>query len=123
MSAAGICLSDPKSGVSTLFPYHAAPTYMCSASEPFLGATITDSLALLSLQGDILPYFSLFTPTSTPICAKVCDSSAVLPTKGDVFTTFLAASVTKGDESNAFLAASATKGDVYSGMYAQGDNL
>ena len=112
VSAAGLRLTDPKSGVSTLFPYHAAPVNLCSVAEPFLGATLTDSVASLSLKGDILPSFSLFPAPFTPTYANVCDSSVVSPTKGDVFVTFPAASATKGDDCDTFLAASATKGDV-----------
>ena len=111
VSAAGLGLTDPKSGVSTLFPYHAAPVNLCSVAEPFLGA-LTDSVASLSLKGDILPSFSLFPVDFIPTSANVCDSSVATPTKGDVFVTFPAASATKGDDCDTFLAASATKGDV-----------
>ena len=109
---AGLRLSDPKSGVSTLFTYHAAPVNLYSVAEPFLGATLTDSVASLSLKGDILPSFSLFPTPFTPTYANVCASSVVSPTKGDVFVTFPAASATKGDDCDTFLAASATKKDV-----------
>ena len=109
---AGLRLTDPKSGVNTLFPYHAAPVNMCSIAEPFLGATLTNSVASLSLKGDISPSFSLFPAPFTPTYANVCDSSVVSPTKGDVFVTFPAASATKGDDCDTFLAAFATKGDV-----------
>ena len=111
VSAAGLRLTDPKSGVSTLFPYHAAPVNLCSVAEPFLGATLTNSVASLSVR-DILPSFSLLPAPFTPTYANVCDSSVVTPTKGDVFFTFPAASATKGDDCDAFLAASTTKGDV-----------
>ena len=123
VSAAGLRLTDPKSGVSTLFPYHAAPVNLCSVAEPFLGATLTDSVASLSLKGDILPSFSLFPVDFTPTSANVCDSSVVTPTKGDVFVTFPAASATKGDDCDAFLAASATKGDVKDVLCEQGEKF
>ena len=112
VSAAGLRLTDPKSGVSTLFPYHAAPVNLCSVAEPFLGATLTDSVASLSLKGDILPSFSLFPVDFPPTCANVCDSSVVFSIKRDKCDTFPAASATKGDDCDTFLAASATKGDV-----------
>ena len=119
-SAAGLRLTDPKSGVCTLFPYHAAPAYLCSVSDPFLGATFTDSWLPPSLQGDILPSFSdisppfsLFSPNCTPTSANVCDHVVVSPTKGDVFPSFPAVSATKGDVFTSFPAVSATKGDVF----------
>ena len=112
VSTTGLRLTDPKSGVSTIFHHRAAPVNLCSVAEPFLGATLTDSVASLSLKGDILPSFSLFTAPFTPPYANVCDSSVVSPTKGDVFVTFPAASATKGDDCDAFLAAFAMKGDV-----------
>ena len=112
VSAAGLRLTDPKSVVSTLFPYHAAPVNLCSVAEPFMGATLTDSVASLSLKGDISPSFSLFTAPFTPTYANMCDSSVVSPMKGDILVTFPAVSATKGDDCDVFLAASSTKGDM-----------
>lgn len=53
-SAHGLKLTDPKSGVSTLFPYESAPVNMCSVS-PFLGATFSDLVASPGLKGDFEP--------------------------------------------------------------------
>ena len=115
-------LTDPKSGVTTLFKYDTVPVSNWCTISPFLGATFSDPGVPPGLEGEFGHPFVPVCDTFAPVCdtfAPVCDTFApvcatfapVCATFAPVCDTFVPVRDTFAPVCDTFTAASASKGD------------